>query len=157
MSRAVLPTTQAAVVAATAVAERHGRRVTATHDIGDDQTFAGLHRPGAPVGASRGTDWTHQDLAHVPHEALLEFGGVPGISVRLFDHDEVTVTVEGVAFEDVPRDSMPAFLDAVWSGLAHTKVHRFPPGLTLKVAVPGEPTYSELVLRATAWINGIAR
>ncbi|MFF7636847.1 hypothetical protein ACFZB9_27395 [Kitasatospora sp. NPDC008050] len=157
MSRAVLPTTQAAVAAATAVAERHGRQVTATHDIGDDRTFAGLSRPGACGGPVSGTDWTHQDLARVPHEALLEFGGVPEISVRLFDHDEVTVTVEGVAFEDVARDSLPPFLDAVWSGLAHTRIHRFPPGLTLKVAVPGEPTYSEHVLRTTAWINGIAR
>ncbi|GAB2743314.1 hypothetical protein [Kitasatospora kifunensis] len=143
MPRAVLPTTQAAVAA--------------THDIGDDQTFAGLHRPGAAPGPQSGTDWTHQDLTGVPHEALLEFGGVPTVSARLFDHDEVKVTVDGVAFEDVPRDSLPAFLDAVWSGLAHTRIHRFPPGLTLKVAVPGESTYSELVLRATPWINRIAR
>ncbi|GAA1935106.1 hypothetical protein [Kitasatospora viridis] len=146
MPRSVLPTTQAAVAAVTATAERHGRSVTASHDIGADQTFAGLLATGSDDA----------DPSAVPHEALLEFGGTPAVTVRLFTHDEARVTVEGVGF-DVRREVLPDFLDAVWSGLAHVRVRTFPPAQTLKVAVPGEPTYREHVDLMTPWLWKVSR
>ncbi|MFD5463398.1 hypothetical protein ACFWIQ_11330 [Kitasatospora sp. NPDC127059] len=140
-----LPTTQAAVLAIEAVAARHGLAVRAQHDIGSDQTFAGL------VGQDDGA-------GAIPHEALLEFGGSPVTTVRLFTHDEAVVTVEGIAF-DVPRDSVPAFLNSVWSGLVHVKARTFPPATTLIVTVPGEPGYREPVgpYGLTPWLSGRIR
>ncbi|MFJ8623100.1 hypothetical protein ACIRD3_09640 [Kitasatospora sp. NPDC093550] len=140
-----LPTTQSAVLAVEAVARRHGRSVRARHDIGADRTFAGL------VEADGGFD-------AVPHEALLEFDGSPAVGVRLFTHDEVTVTVEGVAF-DVDRDRVPGFLDAVWSDLVHVEARTFPPSTTLIVTVPGEPSHREGigVHDLTPWLAGRIR
>ncbi|MBD0692735.1 hypothetical protein [Streptomyces sp. CBMA123] len=140
-----LPTTQAAVLAIEAVAARHGRTVRAQHDIGSDQTFAGLVGQDGGPGA-------------VPHEALLEFDGSPRLAVRLFSHDEVTVTVEGIAF-DVPRDSVPAFLNSVWADLVHVRARTFPPSTTLIVTVPGEPGYREAVgpHDLTPWLSGRIR
>lgn len=143
-----LPSTQSAVFAVEAMAARHGRSVRATHDIGRDQTFAGLLLPEGLAG----------DLEGIPHEALLEIDGAPGLTVRLFVHDEAVVTVDGIAF-DVPRDSVPPFLDAVWGGLAHVRRKAFPPSCTLVVAVPGEASYREAVtdLALTPWLAGIVR
>ncbi|ARF81527.1 hypothetical protein ACIG0C_12895 [Kitasatospora aureofaciens] len=140
-----LPTTQSAVLAIEAVAARHGRAVRAQHDVGSDRTFAGL------VGHEDGPD-------AIPHEALLEFDGSPRTAVRLFTHDEVTVTVEGIPF-DVPRDSVPAFLNSVWSGLVHVRARTFPPSTTLIVTVPGEAGYREsLGLHdLTPWLSGRIR
>ncbi|MBV6701064.1 hypothetical protein [Kitasatospora aureofaciens] len=147
MSHPHLPTTQSAVLAIEAVAARHGREVRAEHDIGRDRTFAGL------VDDGRGGEFDA-----IPHEALLEFGGRPATTVRLFTHDEVVVTVEGIAF-DVQRDSVPAFLNSVWSGLVHVKARTFPPSTTMIVTVPGEPTYRERVgvRDLTPWIAGLIR
>ncbi|MEU1285930.1 hypothetical protein [Kitasatospora sp. NPDC005856] len=136
-----LPTTQSAVLAIEAVAHRHGRTVRAQHDIGRDRTFAGLVGPGGP-GAPGGPGGPDGELDAVPHEALLEFDGRPAVTVRLFTHDEVTVTVEGIAF-DVDRDRVPGFLNAVWSDLVHVKARTFPPSTTLIVTVPGEPSHRE--------------
>ncbi|MER7844927.1 hypothetical protein ABTZ03_13410 [Kitasatospora sp. NPDC096077] len=141
-----LPTTQAAVLAIEALAARHGRAVRAQHDIGRDQTFAGL------VGQDAG------EPDAIPHEALLEFGGTPATGVRLFTHDEAVVTVEGIDF-DVPRDSVPAFLNSVWSDLVHVKARAFPPSTTLIVTVPGEPGYREAAgpRDLTPWLSGRIR
>ncbi|MFE7591728.1 hypothetical protein ACFU6K_20210 [Kitasatospora sp. NPDC057512] len=151
MSPPHLPTTQSAVLAIEAVAARHGRTVRAQHDIGRDQTFAGL------VGAD-GVDGSGDGLDGIPHEALLEFDGRPAVTVRLFTHDEVTVTVEGIAF-DVDRDRVPGFLNAVWSDLVHVKARTFPPSTTLIVTVPGEPSYREGigVHDLTPWLAGRTR
>ncbi|MET8542258.1 hypothetical protein ABZW03_16595 [Kitasatospora sp. NPDC004799] len=146
-----LPTTQSAVLAIEAVADRHGRTVRAQHDIGRDRTFAGLvgpSGPGDPAGEPDG----------IPHEALLEFDGRPAVTVRLFTHDEVTVTVEGIAF-DVDRDRVPGFLNAVWSDLVHVRARTFPPSTTLIVTVPGEHSYREGigVHSLTPWLAGRIR
>ncbi|MET9180768.1 hypothetical protein ABZX88_21460 [Kitasatospora aureofaciens] len=76
----------------------------------------------------------------------------------LVGHDEVTVTVEGIPF-DVPRDSVPAFLNSVWSGLVHVRARTFPPSTTLIVTVPGEAGYREsLGLHdLTPWLSGRIR
>ncbi|MFD0276484.1 hypothetical protein ACFVHB_21620 [Kitasatospora sp. NPDC127111] len=147
-----LPSTQSAVFAVEAMAARHGREVRAGHDIGRDQTFAGL------VGADGGGGGGGGEFDAVPHEALLEIGGRPETTVRLFVHDGAVVTVDGIAF-DVPRDSVPAFLDSVWSGLVHVKQRTFPPACTLIVTVPGEPGYREAVTRLhlTPWLAGLMR
>ncbi|MFI2607625.1 hypothetical protein [Kitasatospora sp. NPDC018619] len=144
-----LPTTQSAVLAIEAVARRHGRTVRAQHDIGRDRTFAGLVEPQGPGG--------ELDDA-VPHEALLEFDGRPAVTVRLFTHDEVAVTVEGIAF-DVDRDRVPGFLNAVWSDLVHVRARTFPPSTTLIVTVPGERSHrADLGLRdLTPWLAGRIR
>ncbi|MEU3565957.1 hypothetical protein [Kitasatospora sp. NPDC006786] len=143
-----LPTTQSAVLAIEAVAARHGRTVRAQHDIGRDRTFAGLVGPGGPDG----------EPDALPHEALLEFDGRPAVTVRLFTHDEVTVTVEGIAF-DVDRDRVPGFLNALWSDLVHVKARTFPPSTTLIVTVPGEPSHREAigVHDLTPWLAGRIR
>ncbi|MGW3073327.1 MULTISPECIES: hypothetical protein [unclassified Kitasatospora] len=147
-----LPTTQSAVLAIEAVAARHGRTVRAQHDIGRDRTFAGLVGPDGPGDELDGACGT------IPHEALLEFDGSPAVTVRLFTHDEVTVTVEGIAF-DVDRDRVPGFLNAVWSDLAHVKARTFPPSTTLIVTVPGEPSHREDVgvRDLTPWLAGRIR
>ncbi len=134
-----LPSTQSAVLAIEAMAARHGREVSTAHDIGRDRTFAGL------VGADGGGA---DELAAVPHEALVEIAGPPAITVRLFVHDEAVVTVENIPF-DVPRDSVPAFLNSVWTGLVHLKQRLFPPSCTMIVTVPGEPSYREAVTLPT--------
>ncbi|MEV7186721.1 hypothetical protein [Kitasatospora sp. NPDC093102] len=146
-----LPTTQSAVLAIEAVAGRHGRTVRAQHDIGRDRTFAGLVGPAGPDDLDGEPD-------AIPHEALLEFDGRPAVTVRLFTHDEVTVTVEGIAF-DVDRDRVPGFLNAVWSDLVHVKVRTFPPSTTLIVTVPGEPSHREAigVHDLTPWLAGRIR
>ncbi|MFJ9949692.1 hypothetical protein [Kitasatospora sp. NPDC091207] len=143
-----LPSTQSAVFAVEAMAARHGREVRAGHDIGRDRTFAGLvagHTPGDGLDA-------------IPHEAFLEIGGRPEVTVRLFVHDEAVVAVDGIAF-DVARDSVPAFLDAVWSGDVHVRQRTFPPSCTLIVTVPGEPGYRETVthLQLSPWLAGLIR
>ncbi|WP_328958360.1 hypothetical protein [Kitasatospora purpeofusca] len=139
-----LPSTQSAVLAIEATAARHGREVSTSHDIGRDRTFAGL------VGADgAGAD----ELAAIPHEALVEIAGPPEVTVRLFVHDEALVTVEHVPF-DVPRDSVPAFLNSFWTGLVHLEQRVFPPSCTMIVTVPGEPSYREPVtaLTLTPWL-----
>ncbi|MFE4518749.1 hypothetical protein ACFRMQ_31730 [Kitasatospora sp. NPDC056783] len=146
-----LPTTQSAVLAIEAVARRHGRTARAQHDIGSDRTFAGL------VGAG-GPDRSDLEAGGIPHEALLEFDGRPAVTVRLLTHDEVTVTVEGIAF-DVDRDRVPGFLNAVWSDLVHIRTRTFPPSTTLIVTVPGEPSHRESigVHDLTPWLAGRLR
>ncbi|MFE6745165.1 hypothetical protein ACFVGM_04870 [Kitasatospora purpeofusca] len=144
-----LPSTQSAGLAIEATAARHGREVSTGHDIGRDRTFAGL------VGADgAGAD----ELAAIPHEALVEISGPPEVTVRLFVHDEALVTVDGVAF-DVPRDSVPAFLNSVWTGLVHLRQRVFPPSCTMIVTVPGEPSYREAVtlIGLTPWLAGRIR
>ncbi|MFF4921318.1 hypothetical protein ACFY4B_12120 [Kitasatospora sp. NPDC001261] len=149
-----LPTTQSAVLAIEAVAARHGRTVRAQHDIGRDRTFAGLVGPDGPGGSGGSLG----ELDAIPHEALLEFDGRPAVTVRLFTHDEVAVTVEGIAF-DVDRDRVPGFLNAVWSDLVHVKARTFPPSTTLIVTVPGEPSHREGigVHSLTPWLSGRIR
>ncbi|MFB7469616.1 hypothetical protein [Kitasatospora sp. NPDC056184] len=144
-----LPSTQSAVLAVEAMAARHGRSVRTSHDIGRDQTFAGLVGSDAP-----GTD----ELAAIPHEALIEIAGPPEVTVRLFVHDEAVVTVDTIAF-DVLRDSVPAFLNAVWTGLVHLKQRVFPPSCTMIVTVPGESSYREAVTlyTLTPWLAGRLR
>ncbi|WP_327673936.1 hypothetical protein [Kitasatospora sp. NBC_00458] len=143
-----LPSTQSAVFAIEAMAARHGRQVSTGHDIGRDRTFAGL------VGADGGGD----ELSAIPHEALVEIAGRPEVTVRLFVHDEAVVTVDEIPF-DVPRDSVPAFLNSVWSGLVHLRQRAFPPSCTLIVTVPGEPSYREAVtlLNLTPWLAEMSR
>ncbi|MFB8171565.1 hypothetical protein ACFC60_26845 [Kitasatospora purpeofusca] len=144
-----LPSTQSAVLAIEATAARHGREVSTGHDIGRDRTFARL------VGADgAGPD----ELAAIPHEALVEIAGPPEVTVRLFVHDEALVTVDGVAF-DVPRDSVPAFLNSLWTGLVHVRQRMFPPSCTMIVTVPGEPSYREAVtlIDLTPWLAGRIR
>ncbi|MET8702964.1 hypothetical protein ABZW10_29495 [Kitasatospora sp. NPDC004723] len=139
MPHEALPSTQSAVFAIEAMAARHGRSVRTSHDIGRDQTFAGL------VGAD--------EPAGIPHEALVEITGPPEVTVRLFVHDEAVVTVDTIAF-DVPRDSVPAFLNSVWTGLVHLRQRVFPPSCTMIVTVPGERSYREAVTlyTLTPWL-----
>ncbi|MFB8237993.1 hypothetical protein ACFC58_15730 [Kitasatospora purpeofusca] len=148
-----LPSTQSAVLAIEATAARHGRELSTSHDIGRDRTFAGL--VGADgAGPGPGAD----EFAAIPHEALIEIAGPPEVTVRLFVHDEALVTVDGVAF-DVPRDSVPAFLNSLWTGLVHLRQRVFPPSCTMIVTVPGEPSYREAVtlLTLTPWLAGRIR
>ncbi|MFE6870193.1 hypothetical protein ACFVFS_27025 [Kitasatospora sp. NPDC057692] len=144
-----LPSTQSAVLAIEAMAARHGRSVRTSHDIGRDQTFAGL------VGGDGGGS---DELAAIPHEALVEISGPPEVTVRLFVHDDAVVTVDTIAF-DVPRDSVPAFLNSVWTGLVHLRQRVFPPSCTMIVTVPGEPSYREAVTlyTLTPWLAGRLR
>ncbi|MFF8772284.1 hypothetical protein [Kitasatospora sp. NPDC015120] len=144
-----LPSTQSAVFAVEAMAARHGRSVRTSHDIGADRTFAGL------VGTDGGD---RDELAAIPHEALIEISGPPEVTVRLFVHDEAVVTVDAIAF-DVPRDSVPAFLNSVWTGLVHLRQRVFPPSCTMIVTVPGERSYREAVTlyTLTPWLAGRIR
>ncbi|MFK0101490.1 hypothetical protein [Streptomyces sp. NPDC091040] len=141
-----LPTTEAAVTAVREVAEAYNLEVTVTDDIGADQTSRR-----ASAGAFAVVD---ADGA-LPHEAFIELGGVPAVTVQVFPEDDARITVDGVVFEDVPRDSVPAFLRSVYGGMAYVKGRFFPPGRWLVVPLPGDETYKELVPRAmlSPWLS----
>ncbi|MFF8311435.1 hypothetical protein [Streptomyces lydicus] len=131
-----LPTTESAVAAVRDLADGYGLEVTVTDDIGADRTSrrtaAGAFTVLDPDGS-------------LPHEAFVELGGTPAVTVQLFPEDDATVTVDGVGFADVPRDAVPAFLRSVYDGLAHVRTRFFPPGQWLVVPLPGDETYRELL------------
>jgi hypothetical protein len=145
-----LPTTEAAVTAIRALADAEGRELTVTDDIGADQTSRRTSSGAFTVLDADGS---------LPHEAFLELGGSPAVTVQLFPEDDARITVDGVEFADVPRDAVPAFLRAVYGGLAHVKGRRFPPGQWLVVPLPGDETYKELVLPGTLspWMSRVFR
>ncbi|MFD7292888.1 hypothetical protein ACFV9W_06320 [Streptomyces sp. NPDC059897] len=129
--------TEAAVTAVREVAGEYHRELSVTDDIGADQTSrrtsAGAFVVLDPDGA-------------LPHEAHIELGGSPSVSVRIFPEEDARITVENVGFEDVPRDAVPAFLRSVYGGLAYVKRRMFPPALWLIVPLSGDDTYKELIL-----------
>jgi hypothetical protein len=150
MAHPHLPSTEAAVTAVRALAREHGREMTVTDDIGADRTS---RRTSAGAFAVLDPDGS------LPHEAFVELGGSPAVTVRLFPEDDALITVDGIEFADVPRDAVPAFLRSVYGGLAHVKGRFFPPGWWLVVPLPGDETYKELVSGAslTPWLNSRVR
>ncbi|MGW7456727.1 hypothetical protein [Streptomyces sp. NPDC054797] len=145
-----LPTTESAVAAIRAVAAEYRLAVAVTDDIGADQTS---RRSSAPLFAVADPDGS------LPHEAFVELGGSPAVTVRLFPDDDATITVDGVEFHDVPRGAVPAFLTSVYSGLAFVQGRFFPPGYRLYVPLPGDETYKERILGVslTPWLSGRVR
>ena len=148
--RGHLPTTEAAVTALRALAAEYAREIEVTHDIGADQTS---RRSAAGVGVTTDPDGS------LPHEAYLEFGGLPRVSVRLFPEDDALITVEGVECPDVLRDDVPAFLRSVFGELAYVKARRLPPGYFLIVPLPGDRTHRELLpmLHLSPWLSSRVR
>ncbi|WP_282791213.1 hypothetical protein [Streptomyces sp. CC224B] len=145
-----LHTTEAAVRALREIAREYGREIEVAHDIGADQTS---RRTAAGVGVTTDPDGS------LPHEAFVELGGSPSVTVRLHPDDDALITVDGVEFHDVPRDAVPAFLRSVYGGLAYVRGRRFPPGYWLVVPLPGDETYKELILPVTLtpWLSGKVR
>ncbi|MEU1872270.1 hypothetical protein RKD37_004792 [Streptomyces ambofaciens] len=145
-----LPTTQSAVTALRAIAEEYALEIEVTDDIGADQTSRGT---AAGVGVTTDADGS------LPHEAFVEFGGVPRVSVRLFHEGDALITVENVEFPDVERDDVPAFLRSVFGGLAYVHGRRFPPGYRLIVPLPGDRAHKEHVsmLLLTPWLSSRVR
>ncbi|MEU6505906.1 hypothetical protein [Streptomyces sp. NPDC046942] len=141
-----LPTTQAAVNALRDLAARYAREIEVTDDIGADQTS---RRSAAGIGTTTDPDGS------LPHEAYVEFGGLPRVSVRLYPDDDALITVEGVECPDIARDDVPAFLRSVFDGLAHVKARRFPPGYRLVVPLPGDRTHIEYVpmILLSPWLS----
>ncbi|MFC8536851.1 hypothetical protein ACFUJY_23430 [Streptomyces sp. NPDC057249] len=146
MTHPRLPTTEAAVTAVREVAQAYDLEVTVTDDIGADRTS---RREAAGAFAVTDADGS------LPHEAFVELGGAPAVTVQVFPEDDARITVDGVVFEDVPRDSVPAFLRSVYSGTAYVKGRLFPPGQWLVVPLPGDETYKELVPHAllSPWLS----
>ncbi|MFJ8635049.1 hypothetical protein [Streptomyces sp. NPDC093568] len=144
------PTTEAAVSALRAIAADYGREIKVSHDIGADQTS---RRSAAGVGVTTDPDGS------LPHEAYVELGGSPRVSVRLYPDDDALIIVEGVECPDVPRADVPAFLRSVLDGLAHVKGRRFPPGYFLIVPLPGDRTHREFMpmVSLTPWLSGRVR
>jgi len=144
------PTTEAAVSALRELAAAYAREIEVTHDIGADQTS---RRSAAGIGVVRDPDGS------LPHEAYVEFGGLPRVSVRLHPEGDALITVEGVECPDVPRDDVPAFLRSLYDGLAHVRARRFPPGCFLVVPLPGDRTYKEYmpVTNLSPWLSGRVR
>ncbi|MEU1049016.1 hypothetical protein ABZ400_28165 [Streptomyces sp. NPDC005897] len=145
-----LPTTQAAVTALRAIAGDYALEIEVIDDIGADQTSRGT---AAGVGVTTDADGS------LPHEAFVEFGGVPRVSVRLFHEGDALITVENVEFPDVERDDVPAFLRSVFGGLAYVHGRRFPPGYRLIVPLPGDRAHKEHVsmLLLTPWLSSRVR
>ncbi|GGO43617.1 hypothetical protein [Streptomyces lasiicapitis] len=145
-----LHSTEAAVSALRAIADEYEREITVAHDIGADRTS---RRSAAGVGVATDADGS------LPHEAFVELGGSPRISVRLYPDDDALIDVEGVECPDIPRDSVPAFVRSVLGGLAYVKGRRFPPGYWLIVPLPGDETYKELIpmISLTPWLNARVR
>lgn len=133
-----LPTTEAAVTAIREIADEYRLEVTVSDDIGADQTSRRTSAGAFTVLDADGS---------LPHEAFVELGGSPAVTVQVFPEDDAKITVDGVEFADVPRDAVPAFLRSVYGGLAHVKARFFPPGQWLVVPLPGDETYKELVFR----------
>ncbi|MGW1184723.1 hypothetical protein ACWD7Y_26930 [Streptomyces drozdowiczii] len=146
MTQPHLPTTEAAVMAVREVARAYDLEVTVTDDIGADRTS---RRESAGAFVVTDADGS------LPHEAFVELGGAPAVTVQLFPEDDARITVDGVVFDDVPRDSVPAFLRSVYGGMAYVKGRFFPPGQWLVVPLPGDETYKELVPRAmlSPWLS----
>ncbi|MEI5098952.1 hypothetical protein RB200_10280 [Streptomyces sp. PmtG] len=145
-----LPSTEAAVGTLREIAREHARAFEVSHDIGADQTSR---------RTAAGVEMTTDPDGSLPHEAFVEFGGLPRVSVRLYPDDDALITVEGVEFHDVPRDHAPPFVRSLLDGLAHVKGRRFPPGYWLVVPLPGDTTYKELIpmISLTPWLNGRVR
>lgn len=145
-----LPTTESAVAAIRKIARDENREMTVTDDIGADQTS---RRTSAGAFAVLDPDGS------LPHEAFVELGGSPAVSVQLFPEDDAKIVVDGVEFADVPRDSVPAFLRSLYGGLAYVKGRFWPAGWWLVVPLPGDETYKELVLRGTLtpWLSSRVR
>ncbi|PWK64156.1 hypothetical protein BCL76_11617 [Streptomyces sp. CG 926] len=150
MTHPSLPTTESAVVAIRAVAAEYRLTVAVTDDIGADRTS---RRTSAAPFAVVDPDGS------LPHEAFVELGGSPAVSVQIFPEDDAKITVDGVEFHDVPRDSVPAFLRSLYGGLAFVKGRFFPPGYWLHVPLPGDVTYRESVggPSLTPWLSGRVR
>ena len=144
------PTTESAVTALRTLAAEYGREIEVSHDIGADQTS---RRSAAGVGITMDPDGS------LPHEASVDLGGSPQVSVRLFPEDDALITVEGVECPDVPRDDVPAFLRSLYDGLAHVKARRFPPGYFLIVPLPGDRTHREFMpmITLTPWLSSRVR
>ncbi|CAM5507459.1 hypothetical protein SAMN05428938_3403 [Streptomyces sp. KS_5] len=144
------PTTESAVTALRTLAAEYGREIEVSHDIGADQTS---RRSAAGVGITMDPDGS------LPHEAHVDLGGSPQVSVRLFPEDDALLTVEGVECPDVPRDDVPAFLRSLYDGLAHVKARRFPPGYFLIVPLPGDRTHREFMpmITLTPWLSSRVR
>ncbi|UKY53603.1 hypothetical protein [Streptomyces inhibens] len=138
MRRPHLPTTESAVTALREIAAEHHLEITVTDDIGADRTSRRTSAGAFTVLDADGS---------LPHEAFVELGGAPAVTVQVFPEDDARITVDGVEFADVPRDAVPAFLRSVYGGLAHVKERFFPPGQWLVVPLPGDETYKELILR----------
>ncbi|MEU3253005.1 hypothetical protein [Streptomyces sp. NPDC006997] len=145
-----LPTTEAAVTVLRALAAEYGLEIEVSHDIGADQTS---RRSAAGIGVIADPDGS------LPHEAFVEFGGLPRLSVRLYPEDDALITVEGVECPDIPRDEVPAFLRSVLDGLAFVKGRRFPPGYFLVVPLPGDRTHKEYMpmISLSPWLSSRVR
>ncbi|MFJ3518832.1 hypothetical protein [Streptomyces sp. NPDC090131] len=150
MTHPSLPTTESAIAAIRAIAAEYRLAMDVTDDIGADQTS---RRTSAALFTVLDPDGS------LPHEAFVELGGSPVVTVRLFPEDDANITVDGVEFHDVPRDAVPAFLRSVFSGLAFVKGRFFPPGYWLSVPLPGDETYRELIPGAalSPWLSGRVR
>ncbi|MGW5351584.1 hypothetical protein ACWERV_13895 [Streptomyces sp. NPDC004031] len=135
-----LPSTEAAVRAIREIAEEYGLEMAVTDDIGADRTSR---------RTSAGAFTVLDPDGSLPHEAFVDLGGSPALSVRLFPEDDAKITVDGVDFHDVPRDSVPAFLRSVREGLAYVTARRLFSGTWLTVPLPGDETYRELIPRST--------
>ncbi|MFD3331232.1 hypothetical protein ACFWV1_01000 [Streptomyces sp. NPDC058700] len=145
-----LPSTEAAVTAIREIAREFGLEMTVTDDIGADRTS---RRTSSGAFAVLDADGS------LPHEAYVELGGSPSVTVQVFPEDDARVVVDGVTFDDVPRDAVPAFLRSVHGGLAHVKGRFLPPGWWLVVPLPGDETFRELVDGAalTPWMSSRVR
>ncbi|MEU3744874.1 MULTISPECIES: hypothetical protein [Streptomyces] len=150
MAHPHLPTTESAVTAIREIAQEFHLEMTVTDDIGADQTS---RRTSSGAFAVLDPDGS------LPHEAYVELGGSPSLTVQIFPEDDARITVENIEFADVPRDAVPAFLRSVLGGLAHVKGRFFPPGWWLVVPLPGDTTYKELVPGSslTPWMNRSVR
>ncbi|GHB71054.1 hypothetical protein GCM10010347_46600 [Streptomyces cirratus] len=150
MKHPSLPTTESAVSAVREIADGYRLTMTVTHDIGADQTS---RRSSAELFKATDPDGS------LPHEAFIDLPGRPAVSVRLFPEDDALISVDGVEFHDVPRDSVPAFLRSVYGGLAHVTSRFFPPGYRLTIPLPGDETYREPVpaLTLTPWLSSVVR
>ena len=146
MAHPHLPTTEAAVTAIRAIAQEFHLEMTVTDAIGADQTSR---------RTSSGAFTVLDPDGSLPHEAYVELGGSPSLTVQVFPEDDARITVDNIEFADVPRDAVPAFLRSVLGGLAHVKGRFFPPGYWLVVPLPGDSTYKELIPGSslTPWMN----
>ncbi|MEU3958523.1 hypothetical protein AB0F42_01545 [Streptomyces buecherae] len=146
-----IDSTESAVAAVLAVAERYGRQASVEHSIGADQSGRRLAAGAFSVADPDGS---------LPHEAFIEIPGRPTVQIHTFSEGDANITLDTVEFTGVPREQAPAFLDAVFGGRAWIRTRLFPASQVLIVPLPGDVTYKEPVLgtgNLTPWLNSIIR
>jgi hypothetical protein len=142
-----MASTQQIIEAVCDLADTHGRTITLSEEIGADRTSQSSLR--SPTEAT----WEES----LVHEAHLTVAGSPTFAISIYEHDDVLVEIDGIPFEDVPKDTVPLLVRAVLEDRAHLHTTSLLRGQKVVVELhPGGPTLTRLLERpdlGTPWLR----